>query len=107
MPSTDGANGTITDGSGSNIYLDNTNCGWLIYAQSDSVILEFTSFDIEDGYDYVTIHNGGTINTPIIARLTGTMDVPFTIGGRAGQPIFIHFTSDYGNGQQGFEVSPC
>ncbi|REE02069.1 CUB domain-containing protein [Marinoscillum furvescens] len=64
--------GTITDGSGSAMYLNNRNCSWSIAPKNArSITLSFSEFDTEKSADFVNIYDGNNLNTPI-AELSGT-----------------------------------
>jgi Zn-dependent metalloprotease len=53
------ANGTITDGSGSENYKNNTECKWVIKpAGATQIQLTFKSFDTEFDYDTVFVYDG-------------------------------------------------
>ncbi|MGV3629927.1 MAG: CUB domain-containing protein [Bacteroidota bacterium] len=44
----------------------------------DIVLLDFSSFSVEEGYDSLMIYNGNSIADQLIATYTGTLD-PFTV----------------------------
>jgi CUB domain/Divergent InlB B-repeat domain/Secretion system C-terminal sorting domain/Fibronectin type III domain len=86
-------NGTITDGSGENDYLDNTNCSWLIQPSTPSPItLTFTALDVESNYDFVRVYDGSTTNHPLLGEFTGN-SLPNAVTSTAGSMLVV-FTSD-------------
>eukprot|EP00961_Rhodomonas_salina_P150485 2026732-Rhodomonas_salina.3 len=51
-----GSEGTFTDGSGDGEYLDGQHCSWTIIAPHRwKIALEFTFFDMLQGWDYLTV----------------------------------------------------
>ena len=92
--------GTISDGSGSNNYCNNTNCEWLIQPpQATSVTLDFTAFDLEpassDGqiiYDAVEVYDGTNSNAPLLGTFTGN-NLPPSITSSSGS-MLVRFYSD-------------
>ncbi|OJV24262.1 MAG: hypothetical protein BGO32_04440 [Bacteroidetes bacterium 37-13] len=64
--------GTVTDGSGSANYNNNSNCKWIIAPPgATQITLNFTSFNLENGYDTVFVY-GGTDTTSTPLKYTGT-----------------------------------
>lgn len=58
-------NGSFSDGSGTNNYADNSNCEWLIQpANGQPITLNFTAFDIEIGFDLVSVYDGNSTASP-------------------------------------------
>ena len=102
--------GTISDGSGSNNYCNNSDCEWLIQPpQATSITLEFTEFDLEpasvDGqtiYDAVEVYDGTNENAPLLGTFTGN-SLPPTITSSSGS-IFVKFHSDLEVNAQGWEA---
>ncbi len=107
----DAGEGTIGDGSGSENYLPNTNCRWLIRpAGAETVTLTFTSFNLVQGLDYVDIYDGSNPSTAsrlghftghsipaAVTSTTGVMLVLFTTNGtRTDQGWEANYTSTYG-----------
>jgi Zn-dependent metalloprotease len=102
--------GTISDGSGSNNYCNNSDCEWLIQPpQATSVTLDFTAFDIEpaspDGqtiYDAVEVYDGTNSNAPLLGTFTGN-NLPPSITSSSGS-MFVKFYSDLEVNGQGWEA---
>jgi len=61
---------------------------------TDKVTINFTSFDIESGFDYLYVYNGNSTTSPLIGTFTGTTTIgPFTSTSINGCLTF-RFTSD-------------
>uniref|UniRef100_UPI003340EEA9 CUB domain-containing protein n=1 Tax=Flavobacterium sp. TaxID=239 RepID=UPI003340EEA9 len=103
--------GTISDGSGSNNYCNNSNCSWLIQPpNATSVTLNFTSFDLEqpstDGnsiYDVVEVYDGTSANATLLDKFTGS-NIPQLVTSTGGS-MFIKFTSDISDTFQGWTAN--
>lgn len=103
--------GTITDGSGTNNYCNNSNCSWLIQPpQATSVTLNFSAFDLEqassDGnsiYDAVEIYDGSSASATLLGRFSGN-NIPSSVTSSGGS-MFIRFYSDVTNAFQGWTAN--
>ena len=94
--------GTITDGPGS--YSNNQNCSWLIQPTSGGVItLDFTSFDLESNYDYLTIYEGTNSYGSYLRRYTGS-SLPSSLTSSSSS-LFVRFTTDGSATRSGFELN--
>ncbi len=61
----------------------------------DVVTLNFTAFNTEAGFDYVTIHNGPTAGSPVVGSFSGTCNPgSFTSSDPSGC-ITLEFDSDF------------
>ncbi len=62
--------GTISDGSGPASYQANSTCTWIIQPNNAAALkLSFTSFDLEQGNDFLKVYDLGT--QELLANLTG------------------------------------
>lgn len=103
--------GTISDGSGSNNYCNNSNCSWLIQPpNATSITLNFTAFSLEqpstDGnsiYDVVEVFDGTSSSAPSLGKFTGS-NIPQAITSTGGS-IFVKFTSDFSDTYQGWSAN--
>lgn len=69
------------------------------------VSISFTSFDLEDGFDFLNIHDGPNISSPLLAtNLTGTTFTDVVATGSGGELTF-HFTSDVSFSGTGWEAT--
>lgn len=103
--------GTISDGSGSNNYCNNSNCSWLIQPpNATSVTLNFTAFNLEqpstDGnsiYDLVEVFDGTSSSAASLGKFTGN-NIPQAITSTGGI-MFVKFTSDFSDTYQGWTAN--
>jgi hypothetical protein len=86
--------GTSTDSGGaSGDYQDDERNIWVIEpTNAQDITLDFTSFNIEQDWDYLFIYDGNTINAPLIGMYTGSIS-PGTITS-SGSALTIEFRSD-------------
>lgn len=103
--------GTISDGSGSNNYCNNSNCSWLIQPpNATNVTLNFTAFNLEqpstDGnsiYDLVEVFDGTSSSAASLGKFTGS-NIPQAITSTGGS-MFVKFTSDFSDTYQGWTAN--
>ena len=97
--------GTLEDGSGPEIYQNNSDCKWLI-APSDSITsitLNFKKFDTESGFDKVIVYNGSDTTSPILGTFSGaTLPASLT---STGNRMLIRFKTNASNGSTGWYAS--
>ncbi|CAI8306142.1 MAG: Bacillolysin [Flavobacteriaceae bacterium] len=100
------ASGTITDGSGSADYNNNSDCKWVIApAGATQIGLTFTYFDTEANYDTVFVYDGPSINSPLLATLWGN-SIPQTLYTTSGTgAMCIRFTSDVSINEGGWSAN--
>ncbi len=98
------ASGTTTDSGGSGgDYADDERLFWLIQpSNAASITLNFTSFNIEQDWDYLFIYDGDSINDPLIGQFTGTT-IPQIVS--TGGALLLEFRSDCATTQSGWEAS--
>ncbi|MDB9774902.1 M6 family metalloprotease domain-containing protein [Vicingaceae bacterium] len=86
-------NGAFSDGSGTNNYANNSNCEWLIQpVNGQPITLNFTAFDLEQGFDQVNVYDGTSVTAPLLGRFSGNT-IPPSITSTAGD-MFVVFNSD-------------
>lgn len=97
--------GTIYDSGGPNgNYVDNESCTFLINPGcADSLILAFTSFDLEFNWDYLYIYDGTNAAAPLLGTYTGNVLPPVQYSSSGA--FFIVFTSDISIVRPGFEAT--
>lgn len=86
--------GTVTDGSGTANYNDNSFCKWVIAPPgATQIFLNFTQFNLEVGFDTVFIYGGtDTLGTPLTytgTTLPPSIQTPTGVGG-----VLVKFKSD-------------
>ena len=83
--------------------------------------MTFTSFDMETNFDYITVGNGATQNSPVFiqapadpvnGRITGTPTVPFSFTADSDNGcLSVRFTSDFSVSAPGWSANlscvPC
>lgn len=85
--------GSITDNSGSSDYQNNMLCSKLIQPVStEPIILTFTSFETEKGYDFVKVYDGPTTSSRLLGSFSGT-SIPPVLKSSGGN-MLITFTTD-------------
>ncbi len=98
--------GTIYDNGGSSNYSDNSISTTFIKANgASSITLNFSSFSLENGYDYLYIYDGPTTSSSLIGTYTGN-NLPN--GGSITSTtnrITLKMTSDEGTNAAGFVAS--
>lgn len=88
-----GSSGTISDGSGSGPYGDNTDCSWLIEVDNaNSISLTFSEFDLENGPDSVIVYDGADQFAPVLLQATGTT-LPGTVS-TTDSRLFVRFVTN-------------
>jgi hypothetical protein len=96
--------GQISDGSGPNLYHNNTDCNWLIDPGISAPIkLYFNNFGTESGFDFLKIYDGANANATLLGSFDG-QSLPPTITANSGQ-MFINFYSDGGVVDQGWTAN--
>lgn len=97
--------GTIYD-SGNELgeYSDGENCSILIQpCNASTITLDFELLDLENGWDYLYVHDGNSVNAPVVATITGsTTQAPIT---STGGELFVRFESDFSVTAQGFKIN--
>jgi CUB domain len=96
--------GTFNDGSGINNYNNNSDCKWKIQPNgATSIKLNFTAFNVNNLGDTVYVYNGGTINSPLLGKWTGTT-LPDTITSTGGI-MLLRFLTDATNTAAGWTAN--
>lgn len=87
--------GTFYDtGGAAGAYTNDERKLWLFQPSggATSVSMNFTSFNLENNYDYLFIYDGATVNSPLIGKYTNTVS-PGNINS-TGSSLLIEFRSD-------------
>ncbi|XP_041824165.1 cubilin [Melanotaenia boesemani] len=87
-------------------YPNNADCSWTVSVDANHrVFLNFTDLDIEyhSGclWDYVAIHDGPTMSSPLLAQVCGTSTPPIT---STQSTIYVRFRSDSSGNHRGFSA---
>jgi len=87
------SSGSFTDGSGSNLYANNSDCSWLIQPpNASSISLSFSSFDTEFNYDGVIVYDGANNSSAILGQYSG-VTIPPNVSSSGGS-LYLEFLSD-------------
>jgi N-acetyl-anhydromuramyl-L-alanine amidase AmpD len=88
------AGGTFYDSGGPSAAYTNDERDVILLqpAGATNLTVNFTQFDLETNWDYMYIYDGATVNSPLIARYTGTSG-PGTITS-TGSSLLLDFRSD-------------
>ena len=96
--------GTITDGSSTSLYANNSDCSWLIQPPGATKIkLSFTQFDTEQDYDGVIVYDGQNNAAPVLGIFSGAA-IPAAITSTGGS-MFVQFLSDEALRKAGFSAN--
>ncbi|CAL4130608.1 unnamed protein product, partial [Meganyctiphanes norvegica] len=83
-------------------YGDNEACSWIIRT-SNPIRISFTSFNVEQNWDFLKIRDGESAGAAIIGELTGD-SIPSPVQ-TTTNAAYLSFTSDGSNTGTGFELS--
>lgn len=96
--------GTIGDGSLNKNYINNTDCYWLITPDNaGEITLSFTKFDLEYGYDRLTVYDP-TINPPDLLGEFTSNTIPNPVTAKNGK-MLLHFKTDESLTFDGWEAT--
>lgn len=92
-------NGTISDGSGTEAYLNSRNCSWTIAPKNArSITLSFSEFDTEKDTDFLEIFDGNNLNTPISSLSGSSIPADITVNTSEVMLVFTSNSSVRGEG---------
>jgi hypothetical protein len=97
--------GTFYDTGGASAnYGDDERKLWLFQPSgATSISLNFTSFAVENGFDYMFIYDGATTSSPLIGKYTNNVS-PGNINS-TGSSLLIEFRSDCATNQAGWAAT--
>jgi hypothetical protein len=100
-----GASGNLYDSGGpTGDYQDDERLFWLIQpANTSSITLDFSVFNVESGYDNLFIYDGDSTNAPLIGQYTGSNSPGTVIS--SGESLLLEFRSDCSTVSNGWEAS--
>ena len=98
------SSGSFNDGSGSNDYVNNSDCKWLIQPSgATSITLTFNSFATESGFDFVYVYDGSTTGAPQLGSCSGSScSGSFT---STGASMLVYFVADASTTAAGWSAS--
>ncbi|MCB0770905.1 MAG: gliding motility-associated C-terminal domain-containing protein [Flavobacteriales bacterium] len=91
------------EGPGGNLYGNNEDLIFTIDAGSQITLIFTPTFCLEQGYDFLTFHNGPSINSPQIGPAYSGITAPPPIVATSGV-LTVHFVSDATVAYCGFEA---
>jgi len=98
--------GTVSDGSGSANYNNNSNCKWVIApAGANQISLMFTTFNTESGYDTVFVYDGPDETYSVLATWWGNTLPPVISTSSGVGAMCIRFSSDVLQTESGWSAS--
>ncbi|KPP67001.1 CUB and sushi domain-containing protein 1-like, partial [Scleropages formosus] len=101
-----GPSGTIASPNFPVQYDNNANCSWVVTATdtSKAIKLTFESFDLEQGYDTLTVGDGASVGDQktVFHTLTGTTTPDLVIS--ISHQMWLNFKTDDSSVSQGFRV---
>ncbi|KAI8478628.1 CUB and sushi domain-containing protein 3 [Branchiostoma belcheri] len=98
------SSGTIQSPGYPGQYENNLNCEWVITSPRGAVVqLQFERLDLEDGYDFLEVHDGADGSSPMLQRLTGS-NTPNAISS-TGSSLYLKLVTDYSVTQTGFRAT--
>jgi gliding motility-associated-like protein len=91
-----GCSGTFLDPGGNGNYANSSNITYTLCPSTPGtqLQLDFTAFNIEDGWDFLTIYNGSTVTAPTLGTYTGIVGPGVVQASNASGCITLVFTSD-------------
>ena len=96
-------NGTITSPGYPTNYQNNLNCTWIIENPNATIFsINFLEFQTEPYWDYVSVHDGISLESPI--SYTGYPSLPLIVVS-SGNMVMIQFTTDGSGTAAGFSFT--
>ena len=99
-----GTEGSFDDGSGPQKYNNNIDCFWQLVPEcGQNIYIEFDFFDVKPG-DTLYIYDGMTLQSPVLAKLTGEDLIPGSIFSDKGG-VLINFVTNGDSIASGWTIS--
>uniref|UniRef100_A0A669DZQ6 CUB and Sushi multiple domains 3 n=1 Tax=Oreochromis niloticus TaxID=8128 RepID=A0A669DZQ6_ORENI len=84
-------------------YKDSLNCEWVIEAEPGRAIkITFDRFQTELGYDFLEIHDGPNLLSPLVGSFNGTQVPQFLFS--SSNFLYLLFTTDNSRSNAGFKI---
>ena len=93
--------GTVSDGAGP--YGMNQDCIWYLQCTTGSPVLEFSAFDTEGNYDWVSVFDGGRMSAPQLLHTSGST-LP-AVQRATGSSMTVEFQTDASVVKEGIVAS--
>ncbi|XP_072226798.1 CUB and sushi domain-containing protein 3 [Leuresthes tenuis] len=96
-------NGVILSPGWPGYYKDSLSCEWVIEAEPGrSIKITFDRFQTELGYDFLEIHDGPNLLSPLIGSFNGTQVPQFLFS--SSNFLYLLFTTDNSRSNAGFKL---
>uniref|UniRef100_A0A8C2Z0K3 CUB and Sushi multiple domains 3 n=1 Tax=Cyclopterus lumpus TaxID=8103 RepID=A0A8C2Z0K3_CYCLU len=98
-----GPSGVILSPGWPGYYKDSLSCEWVIEAESGSSIkISFDRFQTELSYDFLEVHDGPNLLSPMIGSFNGTQVPQFLFS--SSNFLYLLFTTDNSRSNSGFKI---
>uniref|UniRef100_A0A3B3ZK64 Uncharacterized protein n=2 Tax=Periophthalmus magnuspinnatus TaxID=409849 RepID=A0A3B3ZK64_9GOBI len=96
-------NGVILSPGWPGYYKDSLNCEWVIETEPGrSIKITFDRFQTELGYDFLEIHDGPNLLSPLVGSFNGTQVPQFLFS--SSNFLYLLFTTDNSRSNAGFKI---
>uniref|UniRef100_A0A8C6SG26 CUB and Sushi multiple domains 3a n=1 Tax=Neogobius melanostomus TaxID=47308 RepID=A0A8C6SG26_9GOBI len=96
-------NGVILSPGWPGYYKDSLNCEWVIETEPGrSIKITFDRFQTELGYDFLEIHDGPNLLSPMVGSFNGTQVPQFLFS--SSNFLYLLFTTDNSRSNAGFKI---
>ncbi|KAM9738006.1 CUB and sushi domain-containing protein 3 isoform 2-T2 [Menidia menidia] len=96
-------NGVILSPGWPGYYKDSLSCEWVIEAEPGrSIKITFDRFQTELGYDFLEIHDGPNLLSPLVGSFNGTQVPQFLFS--SSNFLYLLFTTDNSRSNAGFKI---
>ncbi|CAL8260982.1 unnamed protein product, partial [Boreogadus saida] len=98
-----GASGVLLSPGWPGYYKDSLSCEWVIETEAGrSVKISFDRFQTELSYDFLEVHDGPNLLSPLIGSFNGTLVPQFLFS--SGNFLYLLFTTDNSRSNSGFKI---
>ncbi|KAM9805516.1 CUB and sushi domain-containing protein 3-like isoform 3-T3 [Syngnathus typhle] len=98
-----GTSGVILSPGWPSYYKDSLSCEWVIEAEAGhSIKIIFDRFQTELSYDFLEVHDGPNLLSPLIGSFNGTQVPQFLFS--SGNFLYLLFTTDNSRSNSGFKI---
>ncbi|XP_077382387.1 CUB and sushi domain-containing protein 3-like isoform X4 [Festucalex cinctus] len=98
-----GPSGVILSPGWPGYYKDSLSCEWVIEAESGrSIKISFDRFQTELSYDFLEVHDGPNLLSPLIGSFNGTQVPQFLFS--TSNFLYLLFTTDNSRSNSGFKI---
>ncbi|KAF3840055.1 hypothetical protein F7725_018772, partial [Dissostichus mawsoni] len=103
IPKCEGPSGVLLSPGWPGYYKDSLSCEWVIEAEPGSSIkISFDRFQTELSYDFLEVHDGPNLLSPLIGSFNGTQVPQFLFS--SSSFLYLLFTTDNSRSNSGFKI---